>query len=126
MTAPPVPPVGTGRSGRPYPTRSPYRIEDDEGPQTIAALRAALAPWPDELRAFTARLEAVPFDQIRDLISEYRAVWLARTHPVIQEAVRASEDGTAVTYSSAEVWADLDPDAGAGDAESSRDQGGTR
>ncbi|MFC5722771.1 hypothetical protein ACFP1Z_21615 [Streptomyces gamaensis] len=92
-----------------YPTRSPYRVEADEGPQTIAELKAALAPWPEQLMAFTARLDTAPFGQLRDLIAEYRMVWLSLVHPVVRAAAAASADGTATTYSSEDVWAEYDP-----------------
>ncbi|NGN63167.1 hypothetical protein G5C51_04495 [Streptomyces sp. A7024] len=87
------------------PTRSPYRIEPDEGPQTIGELKAALAAIdPAELAAFTARLDAVrttdasSLDAIRALITEYRHVWVLRTHPDIQAAINASVDPSAPRY----------------------------
>lgn len=49
----------------PAPTRSPHQLGEDEGPQSIAELKAALAPWPQHLMAFTAELEAAPFAELR-------------------------------------------------------------
>ncbi|MFD5320520.1 hypothetical protein [Streptomyces sp. NPDC127098] len=92
------------------PTRSPYRIEDDEGPQTVAELKAALAPWPQELLTFTARLEAARFDEIPGVIAAYRIAWLTRVHPDHQQAGQASEDETADTISWDELMADYTPD----------------
>ncbi|MEV4438098.1 hypothetical protein AB0K09_03620 [Streptomyces sp. NPDC049577] len=98
-----------------YPTRSPYRIEDDEGPQDVAGLRAALAAVSTaDLTAFDARLGAIRttdpagLDEARALFAEYRAVWLSLVHPVIRAAVADSAAGTSTTHSSEEVWADYD------------------
>ncbi|MEO3756352.1 hypothetical protein [Streptomyces sp. B6B3] len=100
-----------------WPTRSPYRIEPDEGPQSIAELKTALGPWPQELAAFTARLEAVPvvqhLERIRDLVAEYRMVWLSRTHPAIRAAENAAAERDGPDPEgvfSDEVWADYDDD----------------
>jgi len=88
------------------PTRSPYRIAPDEGPQTIGELKAALAAVdPAELAAFTARLDAVrttdpaALEAVRGLVTEYRHVWVLRTHPEIQAAIRSSADPAATRYS---------------------------
>ncbi|GAA0464091.1 hypothetical protein ACFQ2B_40595 [Streptomyces stramineus] len=93
-----------------YPTRSPYRIESDEGPQSIAELKAALAPWPEHLMAFTARLEAAEFSKLRGLIAEYRMVWLSLVHPVLREATANSQGGSAGAVPWDEVMADYDPE----------------
>ncbi|GAB2933825.1 hypothetical protein [Streptomyces mayteni] len=93
------------------PTRSPYRLDPDEGPQTIAELKAALAPWPQELLSFTARLDAARFDEIPGIIAAYRIAWLTRVHPDLQEAGQASEDETADTVSWDELIADYAPDS---------------
>jgi hypothetical protein len=92
------------------PTRSPYRIEPDEGPQTIGELRAALAAVdPAELAAFSARLDAVrttdpaALNEVRDLITEYRHALVMRTHPEIQDAIRATADPDATTYTLEEI-----------------------
>ncbi|MDF3141072.1 MULTISPECIES: hypothetical protein [unclassified Streptomyces] len=92
------------------PTRNPYRIEADEGPQTIGELKAALgAVDPAELAAFTARLDAVrttdtaALEAVRALVTEYRHVWVLRTHPDIQRAIEASTDPHARTYSADDV-----------------------
>lgn len=101
----------------PFPTRSPYVIEDDEGPQSVAELRAALAAASTaDLTAFDARLGAIRttdpagLDAARALFAEYRAVWLSQVHPVIRAAVADSADGTATTHSSEDVWAEYDPE----------------
>ncbi|MCU4750281.1 hypothetical protein [Streptomyces sp. G-5] len=92
---------------QPYePSRSPYWIEDTEGPQTISELKAALAPWPQELLAFTARLEAAQFGEIRELIKRYRMIWLSLTHPTIRAAEANSETGNVTSWD--EVMADYD------------------
>lgn len=102
MCAQPVEPAG-------WPTRSPYRIEPDEGPQSIAELKSALAAWPQDLMAFTARLEAAPFERIRDLVAEYRMVWLARAHPTLRDAEHTEAEGPDPDGVPAEsVWADYD------------------
>ncbi|WP_461033881.1 hypothetical protein [Streptomyces mayteni] len=94
-----------------WPTRSPYWIAEDEGPQSIAELKAALADWPQELQAFVARLETARFEELRDLVAEYRMVWLARAHPAIQDAIEASQDGPSADAVPAEsVWAAYDPE----------------
>lgn len=90
------------------PTGSPYWIEADEGPQTISELKAALAAWPDELMAFSARLEAARFEEIRDIVKSYRMVWLSRTHPAIRAAVADSEVACTATATWDEVMADYD------------------
>ncbi|MER5494559.1 hypothetical protein [Streptomyces sp. NPDC002490] len=83
------------------PTRSPYQLDADEGPQSISGLKAALAPWPDLLQRFVAELEAAPFHQdsgeplhtVRDVISAYRVEWMAKIHPALAQAVADDEDG---------------------------------
>ncbi|WP_329564427.1 hypothetical protein OG711_38610 (plasmid) [Streptomyces uncialis] len=94
----------------PAPTRSPHQLGEDEGPQSIAALKAALAPWPQHLTAFTAELEAAPFAAVLNVVTEYRVVWMALVHPEIQAASAESEGGTADPIPSEAVWADYDPD----------------
>ncbi|MDG4534254.1 hypothetical protein [Streptomyces sp. AV19] len=98
------------------PTRSPYRIEADEGPQTIGELKAALAAVdPAELAAFTARLDAVrttgptALEDVRSLVTEYRHVWVLRTHPEIQAAIHEAEDPDAPTYALEEILGSQEP-----------------
>ncbi|MFI9206421.1 hypothetical protein [Streptomyces sp. NPDC053048] len=94
----------------PYPTRSPYRIEADEGPQNLAELKAALAPWPEHLMAFTARFEAAEFGKLKDLIAEYRMVWLSLVHPVLRAASADVQGASAGAVPWDEVMADYDPE----------------
>ncbi|MYY10696.1 hypothetical protein GT204_17700 [Streptomyces sp. SID4919] len=104
-------------NARPYPTRSPYVVEWDEGPQTIAEMKTALTPWPEALQSFVKELESTPFTsageepltRIRQVLVEHRVIWLSLVHPVIEEAERASQDGTATTYTLDEVMTDYDP-----------------
>ncbi|MFF2027678.1 hypothetical protein ACFVW2_38695 [Streptomyces sp. NPDC058171] len=93
-----VPPPAAG-SGPP--TRSPYQLASDEGPQSIGGLRAVLAPWPDVVQRFVTELEAAPFHQdgaeplraVREVISAYRVGWMAKVHPTIVQAVADNEAG---------------------------------
>ncbi|MFR9725287.1 hypothetical protein ACL02R_18250 [Streptomyces sp. MS19] len=96
--------------GEGRPTRSPHRLDEDEGPQSIAELKAALAPWPGDVDAFSARLETVAFPAIGELIAEYRTLWLARVHPALRQAARESEDATTPVSPWDEVMADYDED----------------
>ncbi|MFJ4769936.1 hypothetical protein ACIP88_12560 [Streptomyces uncialis] len=91
------------------PTRSPHQLGEDEGPQSVAELKAALAPWPQDLMAFTAELEAAPFAEVLNTVTEYRVVWMALVHPEIRAASAESEGGTAHTVPAETVWADYDP-----------------
>jgi hypothetical protein len=76
------------------PPHNPYRLAADEGPQTLAELRAALAQVaPADLAAFDARLAATRLDQVPEVISEYRHVWAIRTRPEITAAIEASTRG---------------------------------
>ncbi|MEU5403592.1 hypothetical protein ABZ348_30375 [Streptomyces sp. NPDC005963] len=83
------------------PTRSPYELASDEGPQSIGELKAALAPWPDLLARFAAELDGAPFHRedeeplraVRDVISAYRVEWMAKVHPDIVQAVADDEAG---------------------------------
>ncbi|MFI6530729.1 hypothetical protein [Streptomyces uncialis] len=110
-----VPPPAAG-SGPP--TRSPYQLDADEGPQTIGGLKAALAPWPDLLTAFTTELEAAPFHQdgaeplraVRDVISAYRVEWMAKVHPDIVQAVADDQAGIDDGVPLDVVMAEYDPD----------------
>ncbi|AXU16857.1 hypothetical protein [Streptomyces clavuligerus] len=99
------------------PTRSPYELAPDEGPQSLGALKAALAPWPDLLAQFTAELDAAPFHQdgsepmraLRDVISAYRIEWMAKVHPDIVQAVADDEAGIDDGVPLDVVMADYDP-----------------
>ncbi|MGW5680283.1 hypothetical protein ACWEV4_35400 [Streptomyces sp. NPDC003860] len=82
------------------PTRSPYKIDWDEGPQSIGDLKTALAPWPEVLEGFLKQLDAAsftsegdPLQEVRGVISEYRREWMLRVHPQIRQAVEESESG---------------------------------
>ncbi|GAA0439162.1 hypothetical protein [Streptomyces luteireticuli] len=72
----------------------PYRLEAAQGPQTLAALRAALADVaPADLLRFDAKLAAVQLDQVEDVISEYRHVWALRSRPEVLAALADSLNG---------------------------------
>ncbi|MFE2046004.1 hypothetical protein ACFXAZ_34820 [Streptomyces sp. NPDC059477] len=100
------------------PTRSPYELAPDEGPQSLGELKTALAPWPDVLAAFVAELDAAPFHQdgaeplraVRDVISAYRVEWMAKVHPDIAQAVADDEAGIDNAVPLDVVMADYDPD----------------
>ncbi|WP_329559896.1 hypothetical protein OG711_19380 [Streptomyces uncialis] len=104
-------------NSRPGVPRSPHVVEWDEGPQTIAEVRSALAPWSDALRSFVEELESAPFAAageeplagIRLVLVERRVVWFSLVHPAVRGAERASRDGTARTYTVDEVMTDHDP-----------------
>ncbi|MCM2394314.1 hypothetical protein [Streptomyces albipurpureus] len=93
----------------PGPTRSPHQLGEDEGPQSIGELKAALALWPQHLMAFTAELEAAPFAEVLSVVTAHRVRWMMLTHPEIQAAIAESEGGTSDTIPSETVWADYDP-----------------
>ncbi|MER7048904.1 hypothetical protein [Streptomyces jumonjinensis] len=110
-----VPPPAAGADP---PTRSPYQLDADEGPQSVGELKAALAPWPDLLAAFAAELEAAPFHQdgeeslraVRDVISAYRVEWMAKVHPDIVQAVADDEAGIDDGVLLDAVMGEYDPD----------------
>lgn len=89
---------------------SPYRLEDHEGPQTLAELRAALADIdPSELTAFDARLEAARFgDGHRAVITQARQLVAIRTRPEVREAIRASLAGETELMTVEDLFAELD------------------
>lgn len=95
---------------------SPYRLEADEGPQTPAELRAALAVIdPAELSAFNARYDAERFGgkaQAR-VVTEYRHLVALRSRPEVQAAIAASLAGTsgAVPLESLRSTADVEDGA---------------
>jgi hypothetical protein len=77
------------------PAYSPLRLEAEQGPQTIAELRAQLtAVSPADREQFEADLNAARLDQVPAVITEYRHVWALRTRPEVQEAITASLAGT--------------------------------
>jgi hypothetical protein len=102
----------------PAPTRSPHQLGEDEGPQSIGELKAALAPWPDLLAQFATELEAAPFHRdgeeplrsVRDVISAYRVEWMAKVHPDIVRAVADDEAGIDDGVPLDVVMAEYDPD----------------
>ncbi|MFI5617885.1 hypothetical protein [Streptomyces sp. NPDC051567] len=107
----------TPQPSGPFPTRSADTVEWDEGPQSIAELKSALAPWPDLLKEFITALEAAPFHsegdeplrKVRGVISAYRVEWMAKVHPEILQAVADSEDGLDDGVPLDVVMADYDP-----------------
>ncbi|WP_052850588.1 hypothetical protein [Streptomyces avicenniae] len=93
------------------PTRSPYRIEPDEGPQTVEDLEVALAPWPDDVAELHAGLERAAGDEERrsQTIGTARRTWVLRTHPVIQQMLADLPDGPLPDGIPADVvWAEYD------------------
>ncbi|MCS0639868.1 hypothetical protein NX801_30390 [Streptomyces sp. LP05-1] len=110
-----VPPSAAGPG---VPTRSPYQLDADEGPQSIGELKHALAPWPGVLTAFIDALEAAPFHQdgeeplraVRQVISEYRVEWMAKVHPDIVRAVTDDKAGIDDGVPLDVVMARYDPD----------------
>lgn len=92
---------------------SPYRIESDEGPQTLAELRAALAVIdPAELVAFNARLDAARFGSDQALvITQARHLVALRTRPEVRQAVEASLGAQDDLMSADDLWAELDKGA---------------
>ncbi|MEU7029089.1 hypothetical protein AB0A60_20680 [Streptomyces sp. NPDC046275] len=89
---------------------SPYRLEDHEGPQTLAELRAALADIdPAELTAFDARLGAARFGTgHRSVIAQARQLVAIRTRPEVREAIRASLAGETELMTLEDLYAELD------------------
>ncbi|GLF95239.1 hypothetical protein [Streptomyces yaizuensis] len=99
-----------------WPTRSPYKLDWDEGPQSIAALKEALSPWPEVLERFVHDLESAPFtgdeplENVRSVISEYRREWMLLVHPLIRQAVEESASGPSGDGVPADVvFAEYDP-----------------
>ncbi|MFI8823894.1 hypothetical protein [Streptomyces sp. NPDC053431] len=88
----------------------PYRIEPEEGPQTLAELRAALAVIDTaELTAFNARLEAARFGREQEaVITEARHLVALRTRPEVRDAIRASLAGEAELMTVEDLYAELD------------------
>jgi hypothetical protein len=74
---------------------NPYRLGADEGPQTIAELRAQLtAVSPADREQFDVDLAAARLDQVPGVITEYRHVWALRTRPEVGAAIEAELAGT--------------------------------
>ena len=89
------------------PAYSPYRLEADQGPQTVAELRAQLtAVSPADRETFEADLASARLDEVPAVITRFRHVWALRTRPEVQDAIRASVAGTAAL-----VPVDLSEDA---------------
>ncbi|MFC9298506.1 hypothetical protein ACFTWH_27865 [Streptomyces sp. NPDC057011] len=89
---------------------SPYRVEEWEGPQTLAALRAELAVVDAaELVAFNAKLDAARFGtEQAAVISDARRLIAIRTRPEIQAAIAASLAGTSDAAPVEELYAYLE------------------
>jgi hypothetical protein len=80
------------------PQYSPLRLAAEQGPQTIAELRAQLtAVSPADREQFEADLNAARLDQVPAVITEYRHVWALRTRPEVQDAIAASLADTDAT-----------------------------
>ncbi|GAA2106003.1 hypothetical protein GCM10009801_82040 [Streptomyces albiaxialis] len=100
MSAAPVePPAGQGQG-----YADPHRIEDEEGPQTVQELRAALgAVVPAHLPEFNAQLDAavtaaLDTDQvgrIREVMDEGRHIWALYSRPEVTAALADSLAGRA-------------------------------
>jgi hypothetical protein len=92
------------------PTRggyNPFRLEADEGPQTIAELRSQLSVVsPADRETFDVDLAAARLDQVPAVITEYRHVWALRTRPEVAAAIEAELAGTVTA-----VTLDLGQDA---------------
>ncbi|MGW1765421.1 hypothetical protein ACWCQL_15285 [Streptomyces sp. NPDC002073] len=96
-----------GTPARPY--ADPYRIQADEGPQTIAELRAALARVsPLDLAVFNARLDAARLAAVPTVLTEYRQVLALRTSPEVGAAIAGALDGTEKTMGMDDFFASLD------------------
>ncbi|KOV17256.1 hypothetical protein ADK91_02880 [Streptomyces sp. XY511] len=94
---------------------NPYRVEEWEGPQTLAALRADLAMVdPAELVAFNARLDAARFGaEQATVIADARRLIALRTRPEVLAAIAASLAGTSETAPVKELYAHLESRGGA-------------
>ncbi|MBV9026399.1 MAG: hypothetical protein JO362_21995 [Streptomycetaceae bacterium] len=98
-------------SALPYETPAPYdphRLRADEGPQTLAELKAALAAVaPSDLVIFNARLNGARLDddEVRALITEYRHLLALRTRPEVATAISDSLAGRTTTVPATEVFA---------------------
>ncbi|MCB5165754.1 hypothetical protein LG634_13020 [Streptomyces bambusae] len=96
-----------GTPPRPY--ADPYRIQDDEGPQTIAELRAALARVsPLDLAVFNARLDSARLGAVPAVLTEYRHVLALRTSPEVATAIGDALDGHEKTMGMDDFFASLD------------------
>ncbi|MFE7130295.1 hypothetical protein ACFVIM_05510 [Streptomyces sp. NPDC057638] len=102
----------------PYPTRSPYKLDWDEGPQTLAELKAALLSFsPETHDRFVTELEECPFSpdgrdplrDLRDTVLAYRLEWMALAHPLARAAIEESEHGPNDGVPADVVFADYDP-----------------
>jgi len=88
------------------PPVNPYRLDPDQGPQTVRELRAALAAVaPADLVAFNEALDAAQLDDVQRVIVEYRHVWALRTRPEVAAAIAASLAGDVELQPAAAVFA---------------------
>ncbi|NWF30885.1 hypothetical protein HW130_32355 [Streptomyces sp. PKU-EA00015] len=89
---------------------NPHRLETDEGPQTLAELRAALALIsPAELVAFNAKLDAARFGAAQAaVITEARHLVALRTRTEVQAAIAASLAGETQTAPVSDLYAFLE------------------
>ncbi|MER7049906.1 hypothetical protein [Streptomyces jumonjinensis] len=88
----------------------PYRIEEWEGPQTLAELRAELALLgAAEVVAFNARLDAAKFGTAQaEVIADARRTLALRTRPEVRAAIAASLAGETETAPVADLYAYLE------------------
>ncbi|WP_030422852.1 hypothetical protein [Streptomyces sp. NRRL F-5065] len=88
----------------------PYRVEEWEGPQTLAELRAELALLgPAEVVAFNAKLDAARFGEAQAaVISDARRLLALRTRPEVQAAIAASLAGETPTAPVADLYVYLE------------------
>ncbi|WP_329151218.1 hypothetical protein OG275_38270 (plasmid) [Streptomyces niveus] len=87
-----------------------YRVEEWEGPQSLAEMRAALAVLdPAELAAFNARHDVARFGlEAERVISDARRTLALRTRPEVLAAIAASLAGETTTAPVAELDAYLE------------------
>ncbi len=96
----------------PRPYADPHRVEAHEGPQTPAAMRAALAvadPTGTQLTLFNARFETARFgiEQER-VLSDARRTLALRTRPEVQAAIETAITGSEPAAPAADMWAWLE------------------
>ncbi|MER7759775.1 hypothetical protein [Streptomyces sp. NPDC097619] len=99
--------LSPGTSAAPY--ADPYRIRAEEGPQTLADLRAALAlVSPLDLAAFEARLHGARLGAVPAVLTEYRHVLALRSSPEVAAAIADALDGTEKTMGMDDFFGMLD------------------
>ena len=88
----------------------PYRLEQAEGPRTLAELRAALeAIRPELLTAFNDRLDSAPFGVEHDeVIAKARRTVAFSNNAEVTAVVADPTDETAETQQAEDLWAHLD------------------